>query len=267
MRRTKKSITPSVDVMEARLLLSTAAPLVSQHMLSGVVRDVRAIMGTLARTKDTVQASAQITRLSSRIPSGSQALTPLWQSDINLYRPHSPRSIVTTEKQILDDLYVFLESQTESANGPVAGSGSTTSTTPGQGTGSMTPPVPESSLDSVRIENTTGLALSVTVHLDVPQVQQPWITETIPAQGNTVVSFDFGTATDAFMTMDVSLADGGQSPPPLSNLALSQPLSGYNDALFSISLLGPYFNVTPPVIVRLDGHSAAGRSDHHCRRA
>ncbi len=105
--------------------------------------------------------------------------------------------------------------------------------------------MPESSLDSVRIQNTTGLALLVTVRLDVPQVQQPWITETIPAQGSSIVTFNFGTATNAFMTMDVSLADGGQTPPPLTDLSLSQPMSGYNGALFSISLLGPYFNVTP----------------------
>ena len=72
---------------------------------------------------------------------------------------------------------------------------------------------PASSLDSVKIQNTTGLALVVTVHLKVPQIQQPWITETIPVEGNTIASFNFGTATNAFMTMDVSLADGGQSPP------------------------------------------------------
>ena len=47
------------------------------------------------------------------------------------------------------------------------------------------------------------------------------------------------------MTMDVSMADGSQTPPPLTNLSLSQPMSGYNGALFTIGLLGPYFNVTP----------------------
>ena len=98
----------------------------------------------------------------------------------------------------------------------------------------------------MKIQNTTGLALLVTVHLKVPQIQQPSITVTIPAQGNSIVPFDFGTATNAFMTMDVSRADGGQTPPPFTNVSLSQPLSGYNGALFTISLLGPYFNVTLP---------------------
>ena len=71
MRRTKTGVLPSVDFMEPRLLLSTAAPLLSKHALSGVVREVRAIVGTLARTNNTVQASAQLTGLASQIPSGS----------------------------------------------------------------------------------------------------------------------------------------------------------------------------------------------------
>jgi hypothetical protein len=98
----------------------------------------------------------------------------------------------------------------------------------------------------VRIQNTTGLALLVTIHLKVPQIQQPWITKTIPAQGSSNVSFDFGTATSAFMTMDASRADGGQSPPPWTNINLSQPINGYNGILFTISLFGPYFSVNVP---------------------
>jgi hypothetical protein len=238
-------VSPSVDVMEPRVLLSTAAPLLSKHALNGVVRDVRTIMSTLARTEDTVQASIQLSKLSSRIPSGPEGLAPSWQSDIGLYRPHSPGSIITTQRRILGDLYRYVQGGVNGGNQPVSGSGSSTSTTPGQGAGGTAIPAPAPSLDSVKIQNTTGLALVVTVHLKVPQVQQPWITETIPVQGSSSVSFDFGTATNAFMTIDVSRADGGQTPPPLTNLSLSQPMSGYNGTLFTISLFGPYFNVTP----------------------
>jgi len=245
MRRTKMGFSPSVDVMEPRVLLSTAAPLLSKPALSGVVRDVKAIMSTLAKTEDTVQASAQLTTLSSRIPSGPEGLAPSWRSDMGHYRPHSARSIITTERRILGDLYRYVQGGFDGGNPQVTGSGSTTFTTPGQGTGgTTTPPVPAPSLDSVTIQNTTGLALLVTVHLKVPQIQQPYITETIPAQGSSTVLFNFGTATNAFMTMDMSRADGGQTPPPFTNVSLSQPISGYNGALFSISLIGPYFNVT-----------------------
>jgi hypothetical protein len=105
--------------------------------------------------------------------------------------------------------------------------------------------VPAPSLDSVRIQNTTGLALVVTVHLKVPQIQQPSITATIPVQGSAIVPFDFRTATNAFMTMDVRRADGGQTPPPWTGISLAQSTTGYNGTLFTISEFGPYFNVTP----------------------
>ena len=107
----------------------------------------------------------------------------------------------------------------------------------------MAAPVPTPSLDSVRIQNTTGLTLVVTVYLNDSQNPEPYIMETIPARGNTTALFNFGTATNAFMTMNVSRADGLQSPTPFDNIQLSQPLGGYSETLFSISLVGPYFNV------------------------
>ena len=125
------------------------------------------------------------------------------------------------------------------------GSGSTPPPTTRPSPGGTNSPVPAPSLDSVSIHNTTGLALLVTVRLQVPQVQKPWITQTIPAQGTTTVLFNFGITTDAFMTMDVRRADGGQSPPPLTNLSLDQPMGGYNGTLFTISVFGSYFNVSP----------------------
>jgi hypothetical protein len=254
MRRTKMGLLPAVDVMEPRLVLSTAAPLLSQHELRGVVREVKAIVSTLAKTGSAGQASAELTALASRIPSGPEALAPSWQSDIGLYRPHSTRSITMTEKRILGDLYRYLNgpNQTVSASGsttpvtPIQGTANSAAPTPTpvQGTASAPPPVPAPTLDSVTIENTTGMALVVTVHLDVPEPYQPWIAETIPAQGDPTMLFNFGTATNAFMTMDVKAADGAQTPPPWTNISLSQPTSGYNGALFTISLFGPYFNVS-----------------------
>jgi hypothetical protein len=226
-------------------VLSAAAPLLSHHALTGVVRDVKAIMSTLARTEDTVQATVDLTQLSSRIPSGPEGLAPSWQSDLGLYRPDSPRSILTTQRRILGDLYRYVQGGTVAGNRPVAGPGPTTRPAPGQGAGGTVTPVPAPSLDSVRIQNTTGLALLVTVRLKVPQIQQPWITATIPAQGSAIVPFDFGTATNAFMTMDVRRADGGQTPPPWTGISLAQPTTGYNGTLFTISEFGPYFNVSP----------------------
>ena len=108
MRRTKSSVSPNVDVVESRVLLSAAGPVFSAHAFRGVVQNVKAIMTTLARTENTVQASAHLTRLSARIPSGPEGLAASWQSDLDRYRPHSAGSIITTEKLILNDLNRFL---------------------------------------------------------------------------------------------------------------------------------------------------------------
>jgi hypothetical protein len=245
MRRTKTGVSPIVDVLEPRVVLSGAAPLLSQQALHGVVRDVKAIMSTLARTEDTDQARVALTQLSARIPSGLEGLAPAWRSDIGLYRPHSAPSILTTQRRILGDLDRYVQGGVVAGNRPVAGPGSTTRPAPSPGAGGTATPVPAPSLDSVRIQNTTGLALVVTVHLKVPQIQQPWITLTIPAQGSAIVPFDFRTATGAFMTMDVRRADGGQTPAPWSGINLAQPTTGYNGTVFTISVFGPYFNVTP----------------------
>jgi hypothetical protein len=275
MRRTKTAFLPSADVMEPRLLLFAPAPLLSHHALTGVVRDVNAIVKTLAKTDDVVQASTQLSGLASQIPFGSEGLAPTWQSDIGrLYRPHSTRSVITVQKRIVAALVRFNQIGIEVGNQPVSTSGSMAPTTPSQGmqgttapaptptptptttptptptptqggASTPTPPVPTSSLDSVRIQNATGLAIVVTVQLDVSTTHQPQIRETIPAQASSIALFNFGTATNAFMTMDVSSANGGsQSPTPFNNVNLSQPLSGYNGTLFTISLFGPYFNVT-----------------------
>ncbi len=145
MRRTKTGFLPSVDVMERRVLLSTAAPLLSKPALSGVVRDVKAIIHTLAKTEDTVQASAQLTALSSRIPSGPEALAPSWQSDIGLYRPHSAKSIITTQRRILGDLYRYVQGGIDGGDPPVTGSGIggiNGGDPPATGSGTSTPTLP-----------------------------------------------------------------------------------------------------------------------------
>jgi hypothetical protein len=280
MRRKKTGVLPSVDAMESRLLLSTTASVLSRHTLTGVVREVRSIVSTLAKTENTAQASARLTGLALQIPSGSTGLggsTGLalsWQSDIGLYRPHSERSIIATQKRLLGDLYLHLQLAGNGSTSPVSGSGPTTPTTPNQGSGGTTPTTPNQgsggtttpsppvspgpgttttpnppaapSLDSVQIQNTTGLALNVTVILETPQFPQPSITETISAQPNSTATFDFGTATGDFMMMNVSRAGGGDTPPPWDNINLSQPMNGYNGIVFTVSLFGSYFSVNVP---------------------
>ena len=65
-------------------------------------------MSTLAKTGNTVRASAQLEKLSSRIPSGPEWLAPSWQGDLALYRPHSGGLILATERLILGDLDLYV---------------------------------------------------------------------------------------------------------------------------------------------------------------
>lgn len=268
MRNTKTSTVPAVDIMEPKLLLSTAGPLISRQALTGVVREVKAIVSTLGKTENTPEASAQLTGLALQIPSGSRGpaastgLALSWQSDIELYRPHSKRSLITTQKRLLNDLNLYIQLGGNGGNSPVSGSGTNTPTTPGYGAGGTTTPTPtpnpghgttgvpnpspELSLDSVQIENTTGMALLVTVQLETPLPQQPTITQTISAQPNSIATFNFGTSTGDFMMMDVSRAGGGATPPPFDNINLSQPMSGYNGTVFTISVFSSYFSVNIP---------------------
>lgn len=243
MPETKKSLSPSLEQAEPRMLLTAATSLLSPHALRGVVQDVKAIMNTLARSGDTNQASHQLTELSSKVPSGPEGLAPIWQKDLGLYNPHAMGSVAAARRRILGDLDHFVRHG--GANARATGWRSTTSPPAAEGPSGGGGPVAMPSLDGVSIRNTTGLALLVTVHLEVAQVEKPWITETIPAQGNTTLAFDFGTETDAFMSVDIRRADGLQSPPPFTDFSLSQPMDGYNGALFTISVFGSYFNVTP----------------------
>jgi hypothetical protein len=266
MRRTKPRLLPSMDVMEPRSLLSAGGSLASARVLTRVDHLVKSIVTSLAKTDDIVQANANLASLASQVAPTSPSLAVSWQSDVALFRPGSPKSKITTQQRIIDDLRRLLHNVVPAGTGTVTGAGSTTAGTgTGTGTGSTTSstptpgtagtsnpsqgdsgtsaPVPAPSLDSVQIQNQTGLALKVTVFLDDSQNPLPFITETISSQGDPTELFNFGTSTGAFMTMNISRADGLQSPAPFDNIQLSQPLGGYAGTLFSISLLGPYFNV------------------------
>src|SRR5262249_36012546 len=106
---------PVVDVMEPRTLLSTGVPLLSGHALQGVVHEVRSITGTLVRTGNTSRASVALTRLSSRIPSGTEELAPTWRGDLALYRPGTPGSGMATERRIIGDLDRYVRGGSGSA--------------------------------------------------------------------------------------------------------------------------------------------------------
>ncbi len=151
MRRTKPRLTPSMDSMETRLLLSAAVRLASAQGLSQFVHEVKAIVNTLARTENTVQANAQLTGLASQISPSSLSLATSWQNDVAFYRPGSQKSAITTQKRIIAELHRYLDDNAPPGSGtsstppstPSPGTGGTTipgsTTTPGQGTSAPYP--------------------------------------------------------------------------------------------------------------------------------
>ena len=251
MRRMKPRLIPHLDAMEPRLLLSTTPPREFKYTASAAAHEIKAIVNGLAKSGDRTEADANLTTLASQLMPGSALLATAWIDDVAFVRPNSVKSTIIAQRRLIADLHQYLAeggpsgSGTNSTNSgsPTQGSPGTTvgepTPTPGPGTTGTNATVPTPSLDSVQIENLTGLSLVVTVKLGDSLNPQPYITETIAAQTDPTVLFNFGTSTGAFMTMNVSRADGLPSPAPFDNIQLSQPLGGYNATLFTISLLAP----------------------------
>lgn len=237
MRRKTPSLSPVLDAIEPRVLPSVAAPLISTHALRADVREVRTVMASLAQTGNLGRAENRLVAIAATIPGGAEVLVPEWRTDLSVYHDGRATTAAVAENRIIGDL----ESLVEAGGAATSPPGSWIS--PPANSGASATPVSPSE-DSVTIQNETGLALAVTVRLDVPQVQQPYFTETIPAQSGSAALFNFGTATDAFMTITITNADGVPSPPYLT-VGLDQPIGGYNDAAFTISMVGPYFNISP----------------------
>ncbi len=153
MRRPRMFVSPTIDVLESRTLMSTASPHFFEHVLIAPER-----------------------------------LAPSGQSDIVLDRSHSARSVIATEALNLGDIFRHIQVgifHLQGRRGPHS-------------------PLPSLSLDSVQIMNTTPWPILVTIHLQSSPPPMP-INQTVGYQ--TTLPFDFMSATDAKMTMDVSRPD------------------------------------------------------------
>ena len=234
MRRSK-TLSPAVDPVEPRVLLSSVPMVSAPPGLHGVVREVRLIAGELARTGQVHRAGVELTHLSARLPNGPEVLAPRWQADLALYRPHVKGSIVAVRGHLLNDLYGFVRVGLP----PVGPLPPPLPYPPPTG-----PTAPLVSRDSATVVNDTGYALSITVRLNAPY--GPYITQILPANYGSSALFDFHSATGGFLSISISRADGIQPPYPFST-GLNMPLNGYYGTTFTVSLMGAdYFNLTPP---------------------
>jgi hypothetical protein len=245
MPRPRDGVSPGVEALESKELLSTAVPGLTMRTINRVVAQVETTLGKLARTQDTSQASARLDRLASKIPLGTTQLAPSWQDDLALYRPGIAQTVTSAETQILGGLYRDVIRGAQDGAFRVIGPGSTIFyvLSPGQGiTGS---PAPTSSEDSVQIQNQTNQALTVTIELETGGYQQPTLTMTIPSGNNPYPSmlFDFMSSTGA--SMEITAING-----TTESIQLDQPNPppnyGYYGETFSISMMGQTYNISPP---------------------
>ena len=68
MSRKKKYLTPALERAEPRVLPSAAVPMLHPPAMHRVAVEVKAVMGTLARTGNVVRAEARLDRLASNDP-------------------------------------------------------------------------------------------------------------------------------------------------------------------------------------------------------
>jgi hypothetical protein len=246
MSRLKKNLMPSVESMEQRSLPSAALPVLTTRTVNAVVVDISRVVGTLAKNNDFARAASVLTRAASKIPYGAHQLAPELRADLESARMVSPSTAAETRKELLGDVYQYVINGAQNGTFRVVGAGSAIYyvLSPGQGPGgTIGNPPPTANADAVNIQNATGQAIQVTVRLNTSG-NPPQITQTIPATGQTTLPFNFGTSTNAFMTMSVSTANGSRPPYPLTNYQLSKPINGYFGTLFTVTILGQYFAVS-----------------------
>ncbi len=108
MRRGTRKISPRLEALESKELLSAGLPVLTMRTLEHIEGRINAIMGTLARTNDTARAGEALTALSRRIPFGARQLAPAWRFDLRLYQPGVEGTGNVMNKQVLGDLDRYL---------------------------------------------------------------------------------------------------------------------------------------------------------------
>ena len=219
-----------VEEAEPRQLLSGLTPVLTTAGYDAVAEGVARAVEGLAATHDTALAAGRLAALSSRIPFGASQLAPGWGVALATYQAGVPGSGLATERLLLADL------KRDVAAGVVGGElrvvGPASAAFP-----RSTLAAPRASLDSVKIQNSTGFTITATVKLSNTTRS---ITQTIANNGT--LPFDFQSSTGNYMTITVKNANG-QSPPPYTT-NLNRPYSGYNGKSFTVTVFSGYFAVS-----------------------
>ena len=230
MRKTTTRTAPRLETMETRSMMSGVTPVLPMGTLKSVAAAVDTTVLHLTRTHQLNSGSAQITTLASEIPDGLQNLAPAWQRDLASYNPQAPGSWRTFRQRVLADL------NHEVAAGVAAGEFRLVG--PGAAAYLCSGGLPQASVDSVTIFNSTGFGITVSASLNGTG-------RTIPPRtiaNSTSSLFNFGSSTNSFIAINVSRTGGNQPPP--ANFTLNRPISGYHGKQFTVSVFGGVFSVT-----------------------
>jgi hypothetical protein len=234
MRNPGARVSLRVEAMESRELLAVATPVLTMHTVNTVVADVKTVVGALAKTHDFGAARTGLTNVSSEVPFGRRQLSPTWLADLGIYNARVPGSGLAMQKQILNDLNLYILGGVGSGKFRVIGPGSAAFHRPGLG-GVGAPAV---STASVTIVNNTGYNITVAASLNGTSQS---ITRQIANNGSAL--FDFQSSSTNFISVNIARTDGGQPPPPSLGNRLSRPISGYHGASFPISVFAGLFSV------------------------
>jgi hypothetical protein len=198
--------------------------------LKSVAAEVERTVMNLERTHNRSFASARLTDLASKIPHGLQQLAPVWQQDLAGYNAQTPGSWWAIKRQLLADL------KHEVAAGVAAGEFRLTG--PGAAAYLSSAELPQASLDSVTIFNSTGFGITVSASLSGTGRTLPYRS----IANSTSSQFDFESSANNFISINVSRT--GSSQPPQANFTLSRPISGYSGKQFTVSVFGGRFSVS-----------------------
>jgi hypothetical protein len=211
-------------------MMSGLIPVLTTGTLKAVTVEVERIVLNLARTHQLSRASARLTDLASRIPDGPQELAPVWRNDLACPSLQVPGAWRTFTRQLLADMKHDVAAGVDVGEFRLTG--------PGAAAYLRSAGLPQASLDSVTILNSTGFGITVSASLIGTG-------RTLPPRmiaNSTSSLFDFGSSTNKFISINVSRT--GSNQPPQTNFNLSQPNFGYDGKLFSVSVLGSRFSVS-----------------------
>ncbi len=167
MRSVRRRLSPRMEHLEGRELLSTGSPVLTMNRLDGIVGQLEKIAGRVTRTHDTTQASAAIARLASRTPIGSGPLVATWQNDL---QSGSTLSRTALRNELAGALYNDVLNDVAAGTLRVTGPGSlvfqvlSPTPAPGEGSGGGGGSAPTAGNISVNVTNSFGQTLWVQLY-------------------------------------------------------------------------------------------------------